>query len=74
MHDLEIVAILDRHIGKRRSRHDLQVALDRDAMGIEPELAEQIGNADAGDHPPVLVALRALPAAIFAIWSATRCH
>ena len=41
MHDFECVAILDRDRGQGRSRHDLQIALDRDSRGIKPDLGNQ---------------------------------
>ena len=53
MNDLEIVAILYGDVGKRRARHDLEIAFDRDAVRIEPKLTEQVRNARAGLHPPV---------------------
>src|SRR5687767_15604888 len=36
-HDLEIVAILHRHLSQRRAGNDLEVALDRHLGRLEPE-------------------------------------
>ena len=44
MHDLKIVAILDTDLAERRSRHDLQVTLDRDPQRIEPKPVHHLGN------------------------------
>ena len=46
-HDLVIVAVLDLHFAERRARHDLEIALDRNAQRVEAELADQLGDADA---------------------------
>ena len=52
--DLEIVAVLHRHVAERRAGHDFQVALDRHLGRLQPELERQVGNADPLRHPPVL--------------------
>jgi hypothetical protein len=54
MDDFKIVAILDLHLGNRRARNDLDIALDRDAERIEAKLAKQVRDADSAGHPAVL--------------------
>src|SRR5262245_57700519 len=41
--DLIGVAVLDEHLAKGRARDDLQIALDRDPVRIEPDLGDQLG-------------------------------
>ena len=45
MHDLQPVAIVHGDIAERRTRHDLQIALDRHLGGVEPERADERSNA-----------------------------
>ena len=55
MDDLELVAILDQHLGQRRARHHLEIALDRDLAGLEPEhLACELRQRDAGGDAAML--------------------
>ena len=54
MHNFKRVAILDSDRGQSRSRHDLQIALDRDARRIEPDLGNQSGDGRARGHAPLL--------------------
>ena len=52
MHDLERVALRDGDVGERRTRHDLQIALDRDPRRIEPDLGDQRGDRRPRRHAP----------------------
>ena len=54
MDDLEIVAIFQPHLPQRRSRHNLQIALDRHLGRIEAELVGQFGDGNARDDPAML--------------------
>ena len=41
MHDLEPVAIADRHLVIGGARHDLKIALHRDLGGVKPQAVQQ---------------------------------
>ena len=47
MDDLQLVAVLDQHVRQRRARHDLQIALDRQLLGDQPQLVGERGDASA---------------------------
>jgi replication fork clamp-binding protein CrfC len=53
MDDLEVVAILDADLAKRRARHDFEIALDSNAQRIEAELVQHLGNSDFARYPAV---------------------
>src|SRR5688572_24631408 len=52
--DLIGVAILDDDLAEGRARDDLQVALDRDPLRIQPDLGDQLRQRSAWRHPAVL--------------------
>jgi hypothetical protein len=54
MHDLIVVAVLDAHLAKARTRNDLEVALHRDPKGVETEEVDHLGHARSAGHPSVL--------------------
>lgn len=54
MHDLVIVAILDRDLAERRLGHDLEVPLDRDPGWVEAKLEHQTGDAGTRGHAAML--------------------
>ena len=45
--DLEIVAVLDRHVRQRRSRYHHHIAFYRDLVGIEAQLGRQFRDRDS---------------------------
>src|SRR3546814_4630721 len=45
MNDLERIALGERHVGERRARHDVAVALDRNLLDVEAERRDEIGDA-----------------------------
>ena len=52
--DLVTVAVLDRDLVQLAARDHVQVALYRDAQGIETDLPHQSGDGDAGEDSAVL--------------------
>jgi hypothetical protein len=54
VHDLQLVAILDDHLGQGRAGHDLKVPLHRDLLWHEAQLACQRGKAQPLAHTPML--------------------
>jgi hypothetical protein len=52
--NLEFVSVFDRDFAKGRSWNDLEIAFDGYANGIEAQLADQLGYADAFVYPAVL--------------------
>ena len=54
MHDLERVAVFDRHLIQNLSRDDLKVALDRDLARVEPQLTQHSSNAEPGRYSALL--------------------
>ena len=54
MHNFKRVAILDSDRGQGRSRHDLQIALDRDPRRIKPYLGNESSNGRSCGHAPLL--------------------
>ena len=48
MDDLDPVAIADQDIGKRRTRDDFEIALDRHLFRIKPDIGGQVGDRAAG--------------------------
>jgi len=54
MDDFIIVAVLDPDFAERAARHDLEVALDRHAQRVEPELVKQVGDVQIAGHSAVL--------------------
>lgn len=53
MHDFIIVAILDPNVTKAGSRHDLEIALDRDAQWVHSELVQHLDDTDSTRHSPM---------------------
>ena len=51
MNNLQRIALGERDLGKRRSRHDRAVALDRDLLHIKPQRRDEIGNAALAHLP-----------------------
>jgi hypothetical protein len=51
--DLEIVAVLDLHLGEGGAGDDFEVALHRHASRLEAEIEGQLGDADALRHAAV---------------------
>ena len=43
MNDFQCVALCERHVGQRRARHDLAVALDRDLLDVEAKRRDEVG-------------------------------
>src|SRR5262249_1902580 len=54
MHDLEPVALAERRCRVGRTRHDLQVALQRDLARVEAELAQQVEHGQLLQERPFL--------------------
>src|SRR3546814_6530121 len=52
VNDFQLVAIGQDHISIGRTRHHLQIALDRDLGGIKLKLADKLGKGCAGCNPP----------------------
>ena len=50
VNDLEPIAVVQQHLRKGRSRHDLEVALDGDLGDIERQIAEQRRDRRSGGH------------------------
>ena len=68
MNDFQRIALGERDVGKRRTRHDLAVAFDRDLLHVEAERRDEIGDAafahltlfaieDDRDHAGIRLAL-----------------
>src|SRR3546814_13605829 len=53
-HDLEIVAILDSHVGERRARHDLHIAFHGDLGRLEAQLGGELRDRHSRRPPAVL--------------------
>ena len=45
MNDFQRITLGERHIGKRRARHDRAVALDRNLFDVESQRRDEVGDA-----------------------------
>jgi hypothetical protein len=54
MDDLESVPVRNGDFAQGRARDDLEIALDRNFPGVEPELADHFGDADSRPHAALL--------------------
>jgi len=54
MDDLDLVAILDQHLGQGRARHHLQVTFHRHLLGNQPELLGKLREREPGKDAAML--------------------
>ncbi len=54
MDDLDLVAILDQHLGQGRARYDFQVTLYRHLLGDQPELLGKLREREPGKDAAML--------------------
>ena len=51
MHDFQRIALGERGVGKRRTRHDHPVTLDRDLFYVEAERGDEVSDAALAHLP-----------------------
>ena len=54
MEDLQSVAIAEQGVGVKRPGHDHQIALDGDHEGLQPDVSEQVPNAQGSGEDALL--------------------